>query len=741
MSDRRSSPLVLVIDDDPMLRLLAVEALEGSGFQVLDEDSGDAGLAAFTTHAPDLVLLDLLMPRTDGYSVCRQLRALAAGTNVPIMVMTGLDDARSIDLAYEVGATDFVTKPINYGLLAHRLRYLLRAASAFRDARASTRRLGRAQQLARLAQWELDLDSQSFRWSEEAQKIFDLPSTSPSAGGGALLQMVHPEDRCRVEAALSDARAHQIEYRLLLADGRERIVRQDAELVVDPETGARLLAGAAQDVTELKDAERKVRDLAYFDTLTGLPNRTLLSSFLSHALTEAHRDGRTLAILSMDLDGFKRVNDTLGHAAGDALLKEVASRVTSCIRSTDALGRVDSGGSIERQLTADCMASRLGGDEFVVVLSHVGTSANAATVARRIADRLATVYVIAGTEVFISSSIGIACFPDAGGDADALLERADAAMYHAKESGRNQYQFFTADIQDKARQRLALENVLRVSLARSGIHPRRSDDDRQVATCDFRLDYQPKVEIPTGRVLGVEALLRWTSPELGVVAPTDFIFLAEETGLILPLGEWVLRTACAQAKRWDTERADGALRVAVNVSARQFRDPEFPRLVARVLEATDLAPHLLELEITEGMLMQDTAGSSRVLGELKQLGLRIALDDFGTGYSSLSYLTRLPIDTIKIDRSFIRDLESTGKSATITSAIIGLSRGLQIDVVVEGVETQAQLDFISRLGSTEIQGYLFARPMSPSNLELWRADRDAGMGPVPSSTAGAKAAA
>jgi predicted signal transduction protein with EAL and GGDEF domain/DNA-binding response OmpR family regulator len=739
LPESSNCPVVLLIDDDPVLRLLAVEALEGSGFEVIEAEGGVQALASFAARVPALVLLDLMMPDVDGFAVCERLRSMPSGAGVPIMVMTGLDDAASIDRAYEAGATDFVTKPINYGLLAHRLRYLLRAASAFRAERASTRRLGRAQQLARLGQWELDLDSRQFCWSDEAKKIFMLPACCPGAGAGCLLRLVHPEDRGRVEAALQDPRAHQIEYRLLLADGRERVVRQDAEIIEDPETGARLLSGAAQDVTELRDAERKVRDLAYFDSLTGLPNRALLSSFLAHALTEAQRDQRFLAILSLDLDGFKRVNDTFGHSAGDALLKEVASRVTSCIRATDAIARGDvSSLSIERQLTADSIASRLGGDEFVVVLSHVGSRENVALVARRIADRLAAVYSVGGTEVFVSSSIGIACFPDAGNDVEALLERADAAMYHAKESGRNQFQFFTAGLQDKARQRLVLENALRVSLARSGIHPRRAGVDP--LTSEFLLEYQPKVAIPSGQVLGVEALLRWTSPELGVVSPMELIPIAEETGLIVPLGEWVLRAACVQAKAWADERRETDLRVAVNVSARQFRDPELPAVVAGVLAETGLAPELLELEITEGVLMQDTVGSSLVLGALKRLGLRIALDDFGTGYSSLSYLTRLPIDTIKIDRSFISDPDASGRSATITSAIIGLSRGLDIDVVVEGVETQAQLDFISQHGSTEIQGYFFARPMSVAGLHEWRAERDAGAGPVPSSTPRIKAA-
>ncbi len=729
MSDSR--PVVLLIDDDPMMRILAVEALGSSGFNVVEADCGEAGVALFAAHVPDVVLLDVVMPGRDGYSVCEDLRKLSMGVGTPILMMTGLDDVPAIDRAYEAGATDFITKPVNYPLLAHRLRYLVRAASAFRDARASARRLGRAQRLARVVQWEMDLKTRSFRWSEEAHEVLGVPKGAHGGGVETLLDMVHHEDRARVASALASPRPHQVEYRIVLPDGSERVVRHDAQIADDEDSGASLLSGAAQDVTELRDAERKARDLACFDTLTGLPNRSFLSSFLAHALTDAARDESMLAILSLGLDGFKRVNDTLGHAAGDALLREVASRIAACIRSGDSLSLEDTApATVERTLTSESIASRLGGDEFVVVLSHVRSREDAALVARRISDRVGIAYDVGGTQVFISSSIGIACSPEAGTEVDVLLERAEAAMSHAKENGRNQFQFFTTNIQDKARRRMAVESEMRGALARAGIHPRSETIDYDALT-DFRLEYQPKVKIPSGEACGVEALLRWKSAELGALSPLEFIPIAEETGLILPLGDWVLRTACAQAKRWADEGR--SLRVAVNVSVQQFRDPELPKAIRHALAATGLAPQLLELEITEGMLMQDTAASSAVLTELKSIGVRIALDDFGTGYSSLSYLTRLPIDSLKIDRSFIRDL-GVGKSATITSAIIGLSRGLDIDLVVEGVETQAQLDFISKHGAAEIQGYFFARPMSVVALHEWRAARESHGDRAPTST-------
>ncbi len=742
MDNRRQRPLVLLVDDDEMMRMLAVEALEGSDFDVIEAGDGAEGILLFVERSPDIVLLDVMMPVVDGYDTCARLRALPNGHSVPILMMTGLDDVDSIDRAYEEGATDFVTKPINYSLLAHRLRYSLRAANAFRNERGHARRLERAQRIAHLAQWELDFDSRQLGWSAGAADALGL---SPKAFTGKIedfVAFVHPADKPRILGAMQKPSPHQLEYRLILPSGAVRVLRQEAEVVFDDESGTTSLIGAAQDVTDLRAAEEQVRTLAYFDSLTGLPNRALLHTYLEHSITEAERDGQRLAVLSLDLDGFKRVNDTLGHAAGDALLREVASRLASSIRSTEAPARSGSASgneSLEGQLASSTMACRLGGDEFVVVLSGIRSADDAATVAQRIADRLAAMFTVSGTEVFISSSIGIACLPDAGTDASTLLERADAAMYSAKEKGRNNIQFFSSNIREKVRRRMDLEAGLRRALARleasastaeitaSAAPPPISEDHesaqgeskgRSTPHRELRLEYQPKIEIPTGHVVGVEALLRWNSPDLGAVSPAELIPVAEETGLIVALGTWVLRTACAQARAWYD--AGSSLRVAVNVSARQFREPRFVETVAAALDAVKLPPSLLELEITEGMLMEDTVASIAVLKDLKRLGLRIALDDFGTGYSSLNYLTRLPIDALKIDRSFIKNLGESGRDATITSAIIALSRGLHIDVIVEGVETNEQLDFVSQHGRAQIQGYLFAKPMSVERLGPWR---------------------
>jgi predicted signal transduction protein with EAL and GGDEF domain/DNA-binding response OmpR family regulator len=708
-------PRVLLVDDDPVMRMLAVAALDAESFEVLECADGEEAVANFESLRPDLVLLDVQMPGVDGYQTCQALRQTARGASTPIMMITGREDVDSIRKAYNAGATDFLTKPINYALLPYRLQYMLRSAAALVAVDKSAHDLRRAQKQARLAQWERDLDTGTLRCSPDSLLALGVESDDPQL---SIPDMVHVEDVSRVSLALNTASAHRIDFRLVLPDGRERVVHQQAELEIDSETGHRRLVGTTQDVTELRRAERQIVELAYADTLTGLPNRAFLQQYMTRALADAERSRRPLAVLALDLDSFKRVNDTLGHAAGDALLREVAQRVTACTRGSDVVARFDAA-SIEQALTADTVAARLGGDEFVIVLTSIRRPEDAGVVAQRIADKLATGFVIGGSEVFVSSSIGIATYPADGTNAEQLLECADTAMYHAKSSGRNGFRFFTTKIHDQAKRRMQLENSLRLALSRAGIVGTSNRRDAEICS-EFELYYQPKVEMPHGAVLGAEALLRWRSPERGFVSPADFIPIAEDTGLIVPLGEWVLRTACRQAQIWATTAAFAKpLRVAVNVSARQFREPGFAQVVAATLEETGLSPDLLELEITESVLMEDTGASGDVLMALKSLGVRIALDDFGTGYSSLSHLSRLPIDALKIDRSFVHMLGGQGKNETIAAAIIALSRGLQIDVVVEGVETLEQLAFVQRHGRAEIQGFLFAKPMPVADVVGW----------------------
>ncbi|MBI2508742.1 MAG: EAL domain-containing protein, partial [Betaproteobacteria bacterium] len=429
-----------------------------------------------------------------------------------------------------------------------------------------------------------------------------------------------------------------------------------------------------------RQAEERVRHLAHYDELTGLPNRSMFNQRLSHALAQARRHEKPLAILFIDLDRFKNINDTLGHEAGDRVLKDVADRLRGCLRESDTVGR-------------------LGGDEFVVLIEGLPQTVDVAAVAQKILTAVAEPFILDSQEFHITASIGISTYPDDSEDMQTLLKNADISMYRAKEQGKNNYQFYSAQINVHSLERLALESGLRRALERN----------------EFLLHYQPRLDIGSGRITGVEALVRWQQPAKELVPPAQFIPLAEETGLIVPIGEWVLKTACARSKSWQGKGLP-PLRIAVNLSARQFAHENLLQDVARVLNETGLDPTALEFEITESMVMHNPEHAVKLLNSLKAMGIHLSIDDFGTGYSSLNYLKRFPIDSVKIDRSFIQDLPGDSDDAAITRAIIAMAHSLRLKVVAEGVETEEQLGFLRDYDCDEVQGYYFSRPLPEAEL-------------------------
>lgn len=473
-----------------------------------------------------------------------------------------------------------------------------------------------------------------------------------------------------------------------------------AEVAVDDVTAEMLenvgdLVGRA---VERKLAEEKIRRLAYRDDLTGLPNRQRFHQLLAGSVALAQRTQRRMALLFMDLDGFKKINDTMGHEVGDRLLAEVASRFARAVRISDHLGRGESEGETQA-------ISRLGGDEFTVLLSEISQPGDAALVADRLLGTLEQPIVLAGKEVFVSISIGIAVYPEDGRESESLLRNADAAMYFAKGRGRNRYQFYSEEMNRTHSGRLDLEARLRGAIERQ----------------ELVLHYQPILDAISGEVVAAEALLRWEDGDRGLVAPDDFIAIAEETGLIVPLGRWVFVEACEQLRRW---RNAGLrpIRVGVNVSGHQIREPGMVEMVRSALEETGVSPEQVELEITESTIMQDDVLTVRTLREFKEMGIGLALDDFGTGYSSLSYLRRFTIDRVKIDRTFVAELTENPDDAALTSAIIAMAHGLRLEVVAEGVETRHQALFLRQRGCDELQGYLFGRPCLPDEfVDLVRA--------------------
>lgn len=523
------------------------------------------------------------------------------------------------------------------------------------------------------------------------------------------MDRVHPGDVEGLRAhrcALPQSGEATCGYRFRRADGEYRWISDRMKLVRRGDGEAAEVVGCCLDVSERRQAEERIRYLAFFDGLTGLPNRAFMRELIDHALVNARRYKRLGAVLFIDIDHFKRINDTLGHDAGDALLREVAGRLQSCVRAADWVSRPAD--KLAAPMPRGQTVSRLGGDEFVVVLSELTHPSAAARVAARIAKSLLVPVRLVHDDVLVSASIGISVFPDDGEDADTILKNADTAMYHAKKQGRNRYAFFTRDLNERAARRFCLETRLRKALERN----------------EFLLHYQPKIALDGNRVVGLEALLRWQQPEAGLIAPNEFVPIAEELGLIVPIGEWVLDEASRQTAAW---RAAGLppLPVSVNLSAVQFKQRRLAQTIRRILESHHLDPAFLEIELTESMLIEDTAASAAMLMRLKDLGCALSIDDFGTGYSSLSYLKRFPLDALKIDRSFVRDITSDKNDAAIVSATIALAHNLNLRVVAEGVEQQVQVEILHGHGCDEAQGYWFSRPLPAEAFAAFVVERSA----------------
>ena len=698
---------ILVVDDDRGGRRLTRATLERAGFEVVEAQDGLQALDVMQAELPDLVLMDVSMPVMDGFTACAELRKLPEGDRVPVVMMTGLDDVESIERAFAVGANDFLTKPINWPILAHRVRYMLRASSAINSLNQNQRRLSNAQRIGEMGDWEWDVGQDRVFPSAQARRIFGHPTAWDALQIDGFLTTVHPDDADRVREACEQAIEHgdsfAIEHRVIQIGGTLRHVHQQVEVTAHDESGRALkLAGAVQDITQRKDAEEQIRRLAYYDALTGLPNRLQFSEQLLKSLATAERLGQQVAIMFIDLDHFKRVNDTLGHGAGDELLRVVSDRLASSIRSADALSRT----GLDPAPGSSTIA-RLGGDEFIVMLSDVAGVADASTVARRLVAALHEPVTILGNELFISGSVGVAMYPNDGTDIDTLLMNADTAMYRAKEAGRGSFQFYDASMNASALERLVMESMLRRALERS----------------EFVLHYQPRVEFASGRIVGAEALIRWQHPERGLVAPSEFIALAESANLVIPIGEWAIDAACRQLAAWRAA-GTGPDVVAVNLSANHLRERSLPELVMRALTEHALPASCLEIEVTESVLMGDPELCIENARRLSALGVALSIDDFGTGYSSLSYLKRLPITSLKIDQSFVRDLATDPDDAAIITAIIAMAHSLKLRVIAEGVETEAQRNFLHAHRCDEYQGFLVSTAVeAPALARLLDAQR------------------
>jgi predicted signal transduction protein with EAL and GGDEF domain/DNA-binding response OmpR family regulator len=706
-----STARVLLVDDDEVNLMLTAIALRERGFDVVEVGGGAAALERLDAVVPDMIVLDALMPGMDGFETCRHLRQRSGYAQTPVLMLTGLDDDASIERAYSAGATDFFVKSTQWSLLAGRLRYMLRAARTRVELERSKFKLARAQDLARMGSFDwkrgnggADERGLGQLWlSPEALRVLGR-NVGERPDLRALLRMVGRSQRRGLMRMLSEVVAHNAvlatDVSVTLFDGRQRIIHVEAEAEFDHGQGSGY-TGVFQDVTDRRVAEDRIRHLANFDALTGLPNRRQLIWRTERALEQARRLNHNAALLLIDLDRFKNVNDTLGHAAGDELLMEVARRLRACVRHSEQVmeGALEAAGArSHRTLEA---VGRLGGDEFVALLPEVTDDADAQRVANRILDSLRDPVLVAGQECFVTASVGIAMFPRDGLTLVDLMRNSDVAMYAAKSAGRNSAQAYSPHLGGRGRDKIELETHLHKAIERN----------------ELVLYYQPKIDVRAAKMVGAEALMRWQRGNQ-LVPPGDFIPLAEETGLIVPLSEWAVREAARQARIWQQSFGFGDS-IAVNLPSRLFERSDLVEKIHQSVTEYGMPHRAIQLEITENNLMKDLHNVSLSLHRLNEVGVEISIDDFGTGYSSLAYLTTLPISELKIDRSFVRDLGITPQSSAVVSAIIALARSLGLRVIAEGVENLRQMEVLHKLGCTVMQGFLFAKALPPDDLDAW----------------------
>jgi diguanylate cyclase (GGDEF)-like protein/PAS domain S-box-containing protein len=682
-------------DTDECVLLIGDEAgeaariLEGSGsatdegvrVEWVSELSG--GIDRLRSGGVAAVVLDLTFPDSGGLATFDKL--FQAAPDVPILIVSGADGEETARQAVRRGARDYVIKSLSNGYrLRHTVRTMLDSRAAeiklsenevanmtldsIGEAVLRTDLRGNVTYLNRIAE-------KMTGWSRKAAQgrpvadVLRLIDGASRAPAGSASGLASEDDK---PASLVASCTNCI---LVRRDGSEVGIESTTTLILERDKSATGTIVVFSDVSVARAKSLEMSHLAQHDVLTDLPNRVLFNDRLTQAIALAERQSKQLAVMFVDLDHFKKINDSLGHEVGDKLLRSVAGRLKACVRRSDTI-------------------SRLGGDEFVVLLSQVEHAEDAAISARKTLRALTAPHLIDGKSLDINVSIGVSTYPIDGQDAESLLNRADNAMYEAKQRGRNNYQFFRHEMHARLAERQSLEADLRCALGRN----------------EFVLHYQPKLNLQTGQITGVEALIRWLHPQRGLVYPEQFVPLAEECGLILGIGQWVLVEACKQARAW-LDAGIGVVPVSVNVSAAEFGAKDFLSGVRAVLIATGVEPQNLELELTESVLMHDAEAAVAILGKLKAMGVQVAIDDFGTGYSSFTYLRRFPSDALKLHQSFVQEITADPRDAAIVSAMINIGRSLKQRIIAEGVETSAQLEFLRRQGCEEGQGYYFSRPV------------------------------
>jgi diguanylate cyclase (GGDEF)-like protein/PAS domain S-box-containing protein len=694
------APTLLVVDDVPenihgLLEVLKTE------YRIVVADSGSRALdIVLGAMPPDLVLLDIMMPEMDGYEVCRRIKATPGGSRIPVIFVSVVDATQDKVKGFAIGAADYITKPFNIDEVRARVRTHLELARLQhhleRQVEQRTAMLHASEEKYRILadyspNWEywLGIDGKYLYVSPASKDVSGYAPADFLADAGLMEKIIHPDD---LEAWLQNgpravtANSALLGFRIRAQDGSERWLEHDCKPVFDKAGKALGQRGSHRDITNQRLTEQKLNFLTHRDALTGLLNRGLFAEMLSQAILHAERNQSGFALLLVGLDHFKTINESLGHRLGDQLLIEAGRRLQALVPDNDSVARI-------------------GGDEFNMIIARDTDMASLDLIAQRMIEVLADPFTLEDNGVYVGASVGIALYPGDGRDAATLRSSADAALHRAKQQGRGILRFFSAEMTGRAKERLTLEAELRRARERQ----------------ELRLHYQPQIDLVSGQIIGVEALLRWQHPVRGLIMPGDFIPMAEESGCVVQLGEWVLRTACEQLRQW-SQAGLMQLQMAVNVSAVQLSRGILIESVKAALAATGIQPEQLELEITESFFMADRDRSFKTLEDIKALGVRLSIDDFGTGYSSLAYLQQLDVHKLKIDMSFVRDMTTNSGNASIVKAVIALGNSLGLEVIAEGVEQMDQARYLRLLQCDVMQGYLVSRPLPAEEMTRFLAD-------------------
>lgn len=673
---------ILVVDDDLLTRKTLQKVLESTGSTVTTASSGEEAITLFSKNTPNMVLLDVMMPGINGYITCVELRRICSIKHLPIIMLTGLNDVESVDEAFQAGATDFITKPINWPLLLQRVKYALRNYNLNNELIQQQQKIQQAQQIARLTYIELDKTLEKITFSKEINSLFDLELPGTVCLLCEYYDHIHRDDQETFIDALHHTfhleQDYDIEYRLLSKKGEYLTVRQNSTPRYQDNQLTGIIA-TLQDITAQERIQSLMDYRTYYDNVTNLSNLKSLQGDLNKIVSRDSEDSLT-ALFSIKLDRFKTINETLGYDVGNRLLKTLAENLSSYTHDSVKLYRT-SGGS------------------FGLIASQQHQMDEITELANTILHETSKTVAIDEHELNLSASIGIVLHPLENNDNESLIKFAESAASLAKQQGGNCYQFYSAEMQSQAQRKLSMEAALRKAVEQE----------------QFILYYQPQVNTHTHKIIGMEALIRWQHPEKGIIPPFHFIPIAEETGIIKSIGEWVLEEACRKTLEWHQQGYKN-LRISINLSARQLENNTITCITKNTLARTGIDPTMVELEVTESAAMTDFKQTLAILHDLRDLGINLSIDDFGTGHSSLSYLQQLPAHTLKIDRAFIKDIGTEKDDGTIAKTIIAMAHSLHLNVIAEGIETYAQLDFLQKCGCDEIQGYLFSQPLTEDDF-------------------------